>query len=362
MTRIRRLVILTGFVIVAWVGAARTSHAEILITSDLGKTWDWLIGARPLNISPGETRFDALQLSNNPFAPGPVTGPVQLQVDCCKDMVSRAAVTPAGLSFTVCGTQTREIPRNQRVFVVPDCTTTTVEVTPTTPGQAFLMVETSNAATPGGFIATINADSTAGRTSKEVFVNVLPAQWPGDGPAPACGSGLEVISLASIRPSPLVWKFMNPDETNYQFATAFTGVNSPGGLSVKIVSPGGTGPISRNIAIVTFKNTKGWPVKMRTVNSGNCALPGQQITVAEGLTKSISINAGSTTTLVFSKSTCTATPDWFGCWWGTALRLDDIVVLSEGPFWSLFGGRKIEIETAGDWGTIPDTMTIRGTL
>ena len=249
MTRIRRLVILSGLVSVAWVGAARTSEAEIWITSDLGITWDWLIGARPLNVSPGETRFDALQVFNRPFDPAPVTGPVQLQVDCCKDMVSRAAVTPSGLSISVCGSQTREVLRNQRVFVMPDCTTTTVGVTATTWGQAFLMVEASNAALSGGFIATISADSTAGRSSKEVFVNVLPAQWPGDGPAPACVSGLEVISLASIRPSPLAWKLTNPDKTNYQFATAFTGANSPGGLSVKIVDPGGTGPIPRNIAI-----------------------------------------------------------------------------------------------------------------
>jgi hypothetical protein len=357
MTAARRLVILSTLVSVASVGAAAMCEAEILITSDLGNTWDWLIGARPLNVSPSETRFDAMQLLNNPFNPGPVTGPVQLQVDCCKDMVSRAAVTPAGLSISVCGSQAREI-RNQRDFVMPDCTTTTVEVTATTPGQAFLVVNASNAA-PGGFIATINADSTAGRTSKEVFVNVLPAQWPGDGPAPACVSGLEVISLASIRPSPLAWKSMNPDKTNYQFATVFTGVNSPGGLSVKIVDPGGTGPIPRNIAIVTFKNTKGWPVGMRTVNSANCGLPGQQVTVAEGETKSISFNAVSTTTLVFSKSTCRAEVNWFGCWWGTGLGLDNIVVLSEGPFWTLFGGRKVEIETAGDWGAI--SMAVRGT-
>src|SRR5262249_53877710 len=115
----------------------------------------------------------------------------------------------------------------------------------------------------------------------------------------------------------------------------------------------GTGPIPRNTAIVTFKNTMGRPVGMRTVNSANCALPGQQVTVAQGETKSISINAGSTTTLVFSKSTCRAWVDWFDCWGGSGLGLDDIVVLSEGPFWTLFGGRKVEIETAGDWGAIP---------
>jgi len=343
---------LTALVSIGSVGVLPTSHAEILIDSDLGNTWDWLIGARPLNISPGETRFVALQLLNNPFVPAPVAGSVQLQVDCCKDMVSRAAVTPNGLSVSVCGTQTREILRNQRGFMMPDCTTTTVEVGATTPGRAFLMVETSNASVPGGFIAKINADSTAGRSSKEVFVNVLPAVWPADGPPPACAPGVPAISLASIVPTPLAWKPMNPDKTNYQFAAAFMGVNFSVGLSVKIVDPGGTGPIPRNIAVVTFKNTKGWPVGMRTLNNANCGSPGQQITVSEGQTKSLSISTGNTTTLVFSKSTCRAWNDWFGCWGGAFLGLDDIVVFSEGPFWAFFGGRKIEIDTAGDWGAI----------
>src|SRR5262249_41136311 len=160
-----------------------------------------------------------------------------------------------------------------------------------------------------------------------VFVNVLPARWPADGPAPACASGLAVISLASINPTPLVWKLTNPDRTNFQLAIAFAGAYSPGGLSLKVVDPRGTGPIPRNTAIVTFKNTMGRPVGMRTVNSANCALPGQQVTVAQGETKSISINAGSTTTLVFSKSTCRAWVDWFDCWGGSGLGLDDIVVL-----------------------------------
>jgi len=30
------------------------------------------------------------------------------------------------------------------------------------------------------------------------------------------------------------------------------------------VSTGGTGPIPRNVAVVTFKNMKGWPVGIRT--------------------------------------------------------------------------------------------------
>jgi hypothetical protein len=352
VTRIRALVIWTVLAGATGLGAARTCQAQILISSSLGNTADWLIGASPLNISPGETRFDVLQLLNNPFNPGPITGPVQLQVDCCKDSVSRMAVTPNGVSISVCGSETWTL-RNQRTFVVPDCTTTTVGVTATTRGEGYLMVEASNAAPPGGFIATINANSTAGRSSKEVFVNVLPVAWPADDPAPVCASGVPVVSLASINPSPLVWKLTNPGNTKYYLGAKFGGANASAGLQVSIVDPGGTAPIPRNIAIVTFKNTKGRPVGMRTVNSANCSVSGQQVRVAQGETKSISINSGNTTTLVFSKSTCRAALDWFDCWGGAGLGLDDIVVFSEGPFWALFGGRKAEIETVGDWGAIP---------
>ena len=51
------------------------------------------------------------------------------------------------------------------------------------------------------------------------------------------------------------------------------------------------------------------------------------------------MSANSVSTLVFSKSTCRAWIDWFGCWGGSGLGLDDIVAFTEGPFWALFGGR-----------------------
>jgi hypothetical protein len=97
---------------------------------------------------------------------------------------------------------------------------------------------------------------------------------------------------------------------------------------------------------------------MRTANSASCGSPGQQVTVSEGQTRSFSISGTSTTTLVFSKSTCRAWVDAFDCWGRSALGLDDIVAFSEGPFWTLFGGRKVEIETVGNWGSIPRPTSI----
>jgi hypothetical protein len=219
---------------------------------------------------------------------------------------------------------------------------------------AHLIVETSRNAAPGEFIATITADSALGRSSQEVFISVLPAAWPADGPAPTCVPGVEVLSLASINPSPFTWKSRNPDKTVYTFGARFgESLLVEGGLQFAVVDPGGTGPVPRNVATVTFKNTRGRPVGIRAVDSRSCGSPVRQFTVAAGATATVPINSASTTTLVFSKSTCRAWFDWFDCWGGSALGLDDIVTLSEGPFWTLFGGRTVNIETVGDWGAIP---------
>lgn len=92
--------------------------------------------------------------------------------------------------------------------------------------------------------------------------------------------------------------------------------------------------------------------------SRNCAATGQQVTAAEGETKTFSMSANSVSTLVFSKSTCRAWIDWFGCWGGSGLGLDDIVAFTEGPFWALFGGRKVDIETVGDCCALPRPNSI----
>jgi hypothetical protein len=68
----------------------------------------------------------------------------------------------------------------------------------------------------------------------------------------------------------------------------------------------------------------------------------------------------STTTLVFSKSTCRALWNAFDCWGQSALGLDDVVAFSEGPFWTLFGGRKVAIETVGDWASMPTPNLVIG--
>jgi hypothetical protein len=119
---------------------------------------------------------------------------------------------------------------------------------------------------------------------------------------------------------------------------SFAAPHSLGGFKFTIVSPGGSRPIPQNVAIVTFKNMKGWPVGIKTTDSRNCSATCQHVVVAAGDTKSLSFGTTSTTTLVFSKSTCRASINFFDCWgelpewmfdWGACSYLNIAVALLE---------------------------------
>jgi hypothetical protein len=336
------------------LGPGRGS-ASLGISSDLGNSSDWLVGEKPLLLVPSTKQVSPLLVANSPFDMPKFEGPVQLQVECCKDMFSRAPVTPRGLAVWVWPISTCQVPGTTRSRL-PNCPTVsgaTVNVTSIAGGTAYLHAQADASATPGSYIATITADSSLGRSSREVFIDVLPS-WPADGPLPRCESSTPVISLGSIAPTPVAWKLSNLAKTSYSLAVGFSGVAASAGVLFTVVDMGPTtGPNPRDVAIVDFTNTKGRPVALRTTNSRDCSTPGQSITVAEGETKSIAIGATDTTTLVFSKSTCRAYHDWFDCWWRSALGMDDVFVLTEGPFWTLFGGRRVAIETIGDWGAMP---------
>jgi len=68
-------------------------------------------------------------------------------------------------------------------------------------------------------------------------VNLLPASWPADGPAPSCPpASVSVISLASLTPTPCVWKRTRLASTSYQTAVAFAAPHPLGGLEFTIAS------------------------------------------------------------------------------------------------------------------------------
>jgi hypothetical protein len=370
MTTRQKTVFVCAFSVLSLLAIPWISEAVILIGSDTGASWDWLTGANPLFVSPSQMKFAGLEIRNDPFNLPAFTGQVQVQATCCKDMVTKAPVTPAGVTVQITPTRCfvpnlletlppREIRRDfplgtpnlERLPPCPATSGATVSISGTTSGSAFMRLSATTGATAGGYIATISATSPQGQVTKDLFFTVLPAAWPGDGST--CPAGLASnISLASLSPTPFVWKTTHAASTSYQVGVGFIGSRPGTGMEFKIVDPGGTGPLPRNVAIITFKNTKGWPVGLRTTNSAMCNTTGQQVTVAEGETKSISISTTSTTTLVFSKSSCRALINMANCWWGSALGLDDMAAFSTGPFWTLFGGRKVAIETVGDWGTL----------
>jgi hypothetical protein len=359
--------------------AVQLAGAQIQIGNTGGNAWDPLVGANPYFVFPGETQFRAVSVANNPFASPAYTGPVRLSVTCCFDYLTKTPVAP-NLYMLMVPYECRPIvastgntltvgPPRPPVMVdrplrvpLPPCpadTTVTVNVGPSTPAQAFVLASAASAATPGLYIAKVQADYTLGtsmqKTEMEMFFSVVPATLPPDATSSVCPPPTIILPLSSITPPPFAWKRANPARTTYAVGAAFTTGpgNAGGGLTLTFSNVSTTGPIPLNVTVVNFTNTRGWPVALRTVDSRNCAAPGRQIVVKQGETKSVSFNSASTTTLVFSKSTCRAWLNWFDCWGQSALGLDDLVTLGEGSFWTLFGGRRVDIETVGDWGKIP---------
>lgn len=353
------------------VFAVQLASAQILIGNVSGNAWDPLVGANPFFAFPGETQFRAISVGNNPFALSLFTGPVRLSVTCCLDQTTRSPVAASltlqmspyecrPLVLTMGDSLSRPLISGERPLrsPLPSCPTdgtATVNVSPFMPAQAFVVATADTAATPGRYIATVRADSALGTSTMEMFFSVVPATLPPDGLTPACPPPTIILPLSSVTPPPFIWKRSSPARTTYAIGAAFT--TGPGdagaGMSLTFSNVSTTGPIPPGISVVNFTNTVGWPVAVRTVDSRDCAAPSQQIVVRQGETRSLSFNSGSTTTLVFSKSTCRAWIDWYDCWGQSALGLDDLVTLGEESFWTLFGGRRVDIATAGNWGRLP---------
>jgi len=372
---------LAAAVMLAALHVSGTASAQLLLTVDHGASWDPLVGANPMFNFPGEIRSTTVSVSEAPFVSGGAqfTGPVRLSAECCKDALTRNPIAPAGLSVEVTceflGRIEAPAPRTDIVRPPgrpdlptrqPPCEAATGAATVNissagTMASAVFRVTTGPSATPGTFIATIKGDSSLGVTSKEVFVSVVASALPPNGPFPGCVAtstpigGVSPIPLASITPDPFAWKRATPANLARTTYSIGLGISSTAGLTVGFSGLGSTGPVPSTVSTISFTNAVGvgWPVAVRTVDSRNCAAPTQTFSVAAGETKSFSLNSASTTTLVFSKSTCRAFINLGDCWARTALGLDDIAVFSVGPFWTLFGGRMVSLSTVGDWGKIP---------
>ena len=210
--------------------------------------------------------------------------------------------------------------------------------------QADLSVTARPGAIVGNWIIWVGAEDTNGRVMSSIplTVNVLPP-WPAAGPSPRCASTLNILDLSAIEPMPYVAKTRMPSLTSFPIAAKVP--RAQVGLQFTIRSAGVNPPLAPNQAGVKLINSQGRAVGIRNSNSNDCAIVNSTLMAeAGGVPAALGISTADTTTLVFSKSTCRF---WFiGCWsWG----LDDVVQLSEGALWTLFGGREVEIETVGDW-------------
>ena len=150
------------------------------------------------------------------------------------------------------------------------------------------------------------------RVTQDIFFTVLPSAWPLLTARHATGS-MAPISLASISPTPFVWKTTHAASTSYQIGAKRFGGSNPLRRSAvhRRQSEGGDGSRYETSTIITFKNTKGWP--------SACAPQTAHSAVRQGKGRrrrgdqSISISTANTTALVFSKSSCRAVINMFNC-------------------------------------------------
>jgi hypothetical protein len=339
---------------------------EILISlkvgnAPLGLARDWLTGQYPLFLYPGQMVW-WLPIEVDALNPAAISGPLKLHWQCCQDASTGAPVTPRGLYVWA-------LPRPacqlfppigsgyvvSRIFCPPALSPLTLNVTSIPSQAANLIIQTASFATPGEYIAKLQVDSATGAGSYDVYITVLPATWPADGPLQRCVS-TNVISLGTINPTPPVWKSTHPGAKTYSIGVWFDRSETVG-MQFHVVPPAGFGPIQRNVATINFYNERGWPVGIRAIDSRNCS-SGQQFVVRRGEEVSFTIDRTNTTTLIFSKSTCRAWLPWFDCWGQSGLGFDDVYSFSEGPFWALFGGRTVNMTTKGDWGALPTPDSI----
>ena len=340
--------------VAVWAGMAR---AEVLATSDIGNTWDWLTGSNSWVVVASQSQYSNVTVMDNPFNLPFFSGPVHVQVECCKDQSTNAPVTPSDLSVFLAWDQlcVRTVVGTKICSWMDDPGGADFEVSPSTSASAKLHVRTLATPTTGRYIATLRADWAQGTSTSDVYVNVFP-RWPADGPPPACVPGLEVIALGSL--DPITWKQSHRTQTTYTVGVGLRSIAA--GLDFTVRDFGNTAPVTPTTSVVKFTNTLGRPVFIRRSNSGSCGSSTASITVSQGQTVTLSLGALNTTTLIFSKSTCRAVPDIFDCWGGAGLGIDDVAEFSEGPFWSLFGGHEVDISTVGNWGALPAPNSVSG--
>ena len=331
-----------------------------LSASNGNGTSDWLVHPNPLIVAPGQPASAIITIDPTGFPPVPnYTGRIMLSAICCEIPGNPTAprVNP-GLDVSVVRQTIPLVSPDSRL--VPDLLR---QPFPSLDRLAPAFIDVDVAGQPtqvrlnltpqpvvgfGNVFVRVTAEDPIRGINQSIrlLVNVLPT-WPPDGPAPACVPGLQVIPLSSLsgpQPGVYSWKASNPTRTS--FAVGIADSAQQIGLEFNIRDERATPPLPPTRAVVRFTNTRGQPVGIRRSDSRNCAVPGPQLWAHVGNPPiTFTINTSDTTTLVFSRTVCRA---FFIFCWGRH-GSDDVLQFSEGAFWTLFGGRAVDISTVGKW-------------
>jgi hypothetical protein len=352
--------------LLALVPTAATAQQNVTLSASNGSlaSTDWLVHPNPLLVVPGQpgSSVIAIDPTYRDFSDIPrlYTGRLSLSVSCCRIRGAEGWVGP-GINIGIGPLEPRflalgrEPPAGLGTALGRNGLTlssSSVDVA----GQPTMVRLDATAGpvsdlVPGNFLVLIRADDPLQqvRSFLSLLINVLPP-WPPDGPAPSCIPGLQVLPLSSL-PGPssglanvYAWKARNPAKTSFRFAAADP--VRPIGLQVTVRDEGLSPPLAPDRAIIRFTNAEGWRVGIRSSDSRNCAAPGPLLLAeAGGAPATFTISTADTTTLVFSRSVCRA---FFIFCWGQ-LGHEDVLQFSEGAFWTLFGGRAVDIQTVGRW-------------
>lgn len=356
-------------VLLAHLSSAATAQQTVSLSAAHGSltATDWLIHPNPLFVAPGQPGSSIITIdpAYRDFSniPRQYTGRLSLSVTCCRIPGGEGWVGP-GIDVGV-GPQApivldlgrapsaglRDRPGGNGLtlsasFVDVPGQPTTVRLDATAGPVSDLV--------PGNFLVLMRADDPAQgvRSFLSLLIGVLPP-WPADGPAPACAPDLEVLTLSSLPGSSsgfanvYAWKAANPTRTSFTFgAKEQRDHKAAAAIEVTIRDEGANPPLPPTMAVVRFTNTEGSPVGIRSSDSRNCAVPGQQWDAHVGNPPTtFTISTADATTLVFSRTVC---KNFFIFCWGRHVR-EDVFAFSEGAFWTLFGGRAIDITTVGKW-------------
>lgn len=316
---------------------------------------DWLTDVNPLFVTPSQIASSTITIDPTGFPPAPnYSGKLDLSLSCCGIVGAPGSVSPGvNADFGVVGSlgsvlsteKALGLGGSSRIAIQPKF----VDVAGSPVQKNFVLTANSAALFNTSWTVQLRAQDTSQGVDKSINIlfTILP-DWPPDGPAPTCTPGLYVLPWSQM--NVYSWKLKDLSRTTWPIALGLktdpaTPTSTTAGLIVTLHKPSVSLP--PNMALVTFKHNTGWHVGIRNDNSKNCTTSGTTRVVEAGETTGpFLISTADTTTLVFSRPVCRAFFVW--CW--GKVGLDDFFEFSEGPFWILFGGHQVDIETVGDWG------------